>query len=95
MSYQEPQRDASYITVSSRPALDSEPGAQVVKRLSLKDAMSKAQTVRLNEGSGAKGPSKPGAFELKRFFRQLGFRPQVRATGDTLQRETRAGTHTH
>ncbi|CAL8265535.1 protein FAM234B [Gadus morhua] len=76
VSYQEPQRDASYITVSSRPALDSEPGAQVVKRLSLKDAMSKAQTVRLNEGSGAKGPSKPGAFELKRFFRQLGFRPQ-------------------
>ncbi|CAL8273963.1 unnamed protein product [Lota lota] len=76
VSYQEPQRDASYITVSSRPTLDSEPGAQVVKRLSLKDAMAKAQTVRLMEGSEAKGPSKHGAFELNKFFRQLGFRPQ-------------------
>ncbi|KAJ3600472.1 hypothetical protein NHX12_031453 [Muraenolepis orangiensis] len=69
VSYQEPQLDASYITVSLRPTLDSEPGAQVVKRLSLRAAVAKAQTVRLKEG-----PLKPGAFELNKFFRQLGFR---------------------
>ncbi|CAL8302039.1 unnamed protein product [Merluccius merluccius] len=78
VSYQEPQRDASYITVSSRPTPDSEPGAQVVKRLSLRAAVAEAQTVRLKEGPKARGPPRPGAFELNKFFRQLGFRHQVR-----------------
>ncbi|KAF7656906.1 hypothetical protein LDENG_00034580 [Lucifuga dentata] len=42
-SYQEHWKDASYITVSSRPTPDSEPGARIVKSTSLKAAIAKGK----------------------------------------------------
>ncbi|XP_068193431.1 protein FAM234B isoform X2 [Antennarius striatus] len=74
VSYQEGDKDATYITVSSRPTPESEPGARIVKTMSLKAAITKAQIVRL--GNETKEPLKPGAFELNSFFRRLSFKHQ-------------------
>ncbi|XP_040919096.1 protein FAM234B isoform X2 [Toxotes jaculatrix] len=76
VSYQEHQKDASYITVSSRPTPDSEPGAQIVKSMSLRAAIAKGKTVRVVESSKAGAPVKPGAFEVNKFFRRLSFKRQ-------------------
>lgn len=76
VSYQEHLKDATYITVSSRPTPGSEPSARIVKSMSLKGAIGKAQIVRLGESSGP-GPVKPGAFEVNKFFRRLSFKRQV------------------
>ncbi|XP_071758143.1 protein FAM234B [Centroberyx gerrardi] len=76
VSYQEHQKDASYITVSSRPTPESEPGARIVKSLSLRAAITKGQVVRLGESSKAGGPVKPGVFEVNKFFRRLSFKRQ-------------------
>ncbi|XP_056144462.1 protein FAM234B [Lampris incognitus] len=76
VSYQEHQKDASYITVSSRPTTESEPWAQLVKSLSLRAAISKGQVVRLGESSKARGPVKPSVFELNKFFGRLSFKKQ-------------------
>lgn len=78
VSYQEHQQDASYITVSSRPTTDSEPGARVVKSMSLRAAITKGQMVRLGNSNKAGGPVKPDAFEVNKFFRRLSFKQQVR-----------------
>uniref|UniRef100_A0A667X5P0 Family with sequence similarity 234 member B n=1 Tax=Myripristis murdjan TaxID=586833 RepID=A0A667X5P0_9TELE len=78
VSYQEHQKDASYITVSSRPTPESEPGARIVKSLSLRAAITKGQIVRLGESSKSGGPVKPGVFEVNKFFRRLSFKHQVR-----------------
>ncbi|KAM4635349.1 protein FAM234B isoform 2-T2 [Polymixia lowei] len=78
VSYQEHHNGASYITVSSRPTTDSEPGAQVVKSLSLRAAISKGELVRLRESGKARGPVKPSDFEVNKFFRHLSFKRQVR-----------------
>ena len=81
MSYQEHQKDASYITVSSRPTPYSEPGARIVKSMSLKAAVAKGQIVRLEESNKQPGGAvKPGAFEVNKFFRGLSFKRQVRKT---------------
>ncbi|XP_074511600.1 protein FAM234B [Sebastes fasciatus] len=80
VSYQERQKDASYITVSSRPTPDSKPGAQIVKSMSLRAAITKGQIVRLEESSKPGGAVKPGAFEVNKFFRGLSFKHQVRKT---------------
>nr|XP_020480566.1 protein FAM234B isoform X1 [Monopterus albus] len=74
VSYQEHQKDASYITVSSRPTTDSKPIARIVKRMSLRAVITKAQIVRLEENGGA---VKPGVFEVNKFFRHLSFKRQV------------------
>ncbi|KAM6956933.1 protein FAM234B [Aplochiton taeniatus] len=74
VSYEEQQKDASYITVSSRPTSDSEPGAQVVKSMSLRAAVAGGQIVRLGEGGKASGPVRPGVFEINKFFRRLSFK---------------------
>ncbi|XP_029294130.1 protein FAM234B [Cottoperca gobio] len=76
VSYQERQKDASYITVSSRPTPDSEPGAQIVKSMSLRAAITKGQIVRLEESSKPGEPVKPSAFEVNKFFRGLSFKHQ-------------------
>ncbi|XP_070704469.1 protein FAM234B [Pempheris klunzingeri] len=76
VSYQERQKDASYITVSSRPTPDSEPGARIVKSMSLRAAIAKAQIVRLVESNKTGEPVKPGAFEVNKFFRRLSFKNQ-------------------
>uniref|UniRef100_A0A3B5B683 Family with sequence similarity 234 member B n=1 Tax=Stegastes partitus TaxID=144197 RepID=A0A3B5B683_9TELE len=78
VSYQEHQKDASYVTVSSRPTPDSEPGARVVKTMSLRAAITKGQIVRLGEPGKTGAPVKPGAFEINKFFRRLTFKRQVR-----------------
>ncbi|XP_008282749.1 protein FAM234B [Stegastes partitus] len=76
VSYQEHQKDASYVTVSSRPTPDSEPGARVVKTMSLRAAITKGQIVRLGEPGKTGAPVKPGAFEINKFFRRLTFKRQ-------------------
>uniref|UniRef100_A0A3Q1EJD0 Family with sequence similarity 234 member B n=1 Tax=Acanthochromis polyacanthus TaxID=80966 RepID=A0A3Q1EJD0_9TELE len=80
VSYQEHQKDASYITLSSRPTPDSEPGARIVKSMSLRAAITKGQIVRLGETNKNGGPVKPSAFEINKFFRRLTFKRQVRKT---------------
>ena len=80
VSYQENQKDASYITVSSRPTPDSEPGARIVKSMSLRAAITKGQIVRLGESNKSGEPVKPGVFEVNKFFRHLSFKNQVRKT---------------
>lgn len=78
VSYLERQKDATYITVSSRPTPESEPGVHVVKSMSLKAAIAKGQIIRLEEGNKTGEPVKPGAFEVNKFFRRLSFKHQVR-----------------
>ncbi|XP_072225140.1 protein FAM234B [Leuresthes tenuis] len=76
VGYQEHQKDATYITVSSRPTPDSEPGARIVKSMSLKAAIAKGQVVRLGEDNKTGGAIKPGVFEVNTFFRRLSFKRQ-------------------
>ncbi|XP_051243382.1 protein FAM234B [Dicentrarchus labrax] len=74
VSYQERQKDATYITVSSRPTPDSEPGARIVKSMSLRAAITKGQIVRLGERNKTGEPLKPAVFEVNKFFRRLSFK---------------------
>ncbi|KAM8725114.1 protein FAM234B [Acanthopagrus schlegelii] len=76
VSYMESQKDATYITVSSRPTPESKPGARVVKSMSLRAAIAKGQIVRLEESNKTGEPVKPGAFEVNKFFRRLSFKHQ-------------------
>lgn len=78
VSYEERQKDASYITVSSRPTPDSEPRARVVKSMSVRAAIGEGRIVRLDNKPGA--AAKPGVFEVNKFFRGLTFKNQVRHT---------------
>ncbi|XP_041093796.1 protein FAM234B [Polyodon spathula] len=69
--YVDQQKDAFYVTVATRPAPDSsstEPGAQVVSRLSLKRAVTHATPVALGPPSHPMGP-----FEVANFFNKLEF----------------------
>ncbi|KAM3864403.1 protein FAM234B [Diretmus argenteus] len=78
VSYQEHQKDASYISVSSRPTTNSEHGVRIVKSLSVRAAITKGQIKRLGDGSKAAGPVKPTLFEVNKFFRRLSFKHQAR-----------------
>lgn len=82
VSYLERQKDATYITVSSRPMPDPKPDAQVVKSMSLKLAVAQGRVVRLGEGGrpGGEPPTKPADSEISKFFRRLSFKRQVRRT---------------
>lgn len=77
VSYQEQQKDASYITVSSRPTPESEPGALIVKSMSLRAAIAKGKIVRLGESDKTREPVNPGEFEVNKFFRRLSFKRQL------------------
>ncbi|CAL1588718.1 unnamed protein product [Knipowitschia caucasica] len=68
------QEDASYITASSQPTPGSRPIACVVKIMSLKAAVAKANIVRLNQYKAPDGPMKPSAFEVNTFFRRIAFK---------------------
>ncbi|XP_029014401.1 protein FAM234B isoform X3 [Betta splendens] len=81
VSYQEHQKDATYVTVSSRPTTDSEFGAHIVKSMSLRSAIAKGQIVIVGESNKPGGPVKPGVFEVNKFFSRLTFRPQVSRGG--------------
>lgn len=74
VSYEEHQKDASYVTVSSRTTSGSKPGAFVVKSTSLRAAITKGKLVRLNESSKTDTPIKPSPFEVNTFFRRLSFK---------------------
>ncbi|XP_029945234.1 protein FAM234B [Salarias fasciatus] len=76
VSYLEHLKDATYITVSSRPTPDSEPGARIVKSMSLRAAIASGQIVRLGESGKAGSPLKPSVFEINKFFRRLSFKRQ-------------------
>lgn len=78
VSYEEQWKDAAYITVFSRPTSGLGPGTRVVKSLSLKAAIAGGLIRRLGEESKAGGPVRPGPFEIKKFFKQLPFKHQVR-----------------
>lgn len=80
VSYAEHQKDASYITVSSRPTADSEPSARIVKSMSLRAAVAKGQIVRLGESNKTTGTVKPSVVDVNNFFRRLSFKHQVRNT---------------
>ncbi|XP_061080263.1 protein FAM234B isoform X1 [Conger conger] len=73
VSYQEQQKDASYITVSARPA---KPGVQVLRSQSLRASIAGANIVRLGEDKQSGASVRPGAFEINKFFRNLSFRQQ-------------------
>lgn len=66
------------MTVSSRPVADSEPGARVVRSMSLRAAVGRGRVVRLEGGP----PAGPGDAEVSKFFRRLSFRRQVRPRRD-------------
>lgn len=74
VSYLEQQKDASYITVSSRPTSSSGPGTQVVRSLSLRASIAAGQIVRLGESAKDPAPVRPGVFEINKFFRRLSFK---------------------
>ncbi|XP_005468498.1 protein FAM234B [Oreochromis niloticus] len=74
VSYQDHQKDASYITVSSRPTPGSVPSAWIVKSVSLRAAITKGQIVWIGDGSKTAGALKPA--EVSKFFRRLTFRHQ-------------------
>ncbi|XP_017272093.1 protein FAM234B [Kryptolebias marmoratus] len=76
VSYQEHLKDATYITLSSRPTPDSKPGARIVKSTSVRAAISSGRIVRLMENGKTEGGAKPGSFELNTFFRRLYFKRQ-------------------
>ncbi|XP_077357611.1 protein FAM234B isoform X2 [Festucalex cinctus] len=76
VSYEERQKDASYITVSSRPTPGSEPAARIVKSIRLRAAIAKGQTVTLGEGNKTGTALKPGKFELDKFYSHLFFKHQ-------------------
>nr|XP_057905447.1 protein FAM234B isoform X2 [Doryrhamphus excisus] len=71
VSYEGRLKDASYISVSSRPTPDSEPAARMVKSMSLRAAIAKGQTVTLGEESRS-----GTALEINTFFRRLFFKHQ-------------------
>ncbi|CAN9505763.1 unnamed protein product [Ophioblennius macclurei] len=76
VSYVEHLKDATYITVSSRSTPGSEPGARIVKSMSLRTAVAKGKIVRLGESSKTGPPLKPSVFEINKFFRRLTFKHQ-------------------
>ena len=96
VSYQEHQKDASYITVSCQPTPDSEPSARIVKSMSLRAAIGKAQIVRVGESNKTGTAVKPGALEVNKFFRRLSFKRQVRTceTSDQVDEQDSVSTLT-
>uniref|UniRef100_A0A4W4FAK6 Family with sequence similarity 234 member B n=1 Tax=Electrophorus electricus TaxID=8005 RepID=A0A4W4FAK6_ELEEL len=70
VSYQELQKDASYLVVLSRPVSGLGPGAQVVKSLSVRASLAGAFTLHLE------GDNRASTFQINKFFRGLSFRQQ-------------------
>ncbi|XP_077590403.1 protein FAM234B isoform X2 [Stigmatopora nigra] len=76
VSYEEHQKDATYISVSSRPTPDSAPGARIVKSMRLRAAMAKGQVVPLSQSNKTGTDLKLDLFELNKFYRHLFFKQQ-------------------
>ncbi|XP_014328733.1 protein FAM234B [Xiphophorus maculatus] len=76
VSYLEYLKDATYITVSSRPTTGSESSAQIVESTSLRAAIKTGQIVQLGETQKTEAAGKVAAHEVNAFFRRLSFKPQ-------------------
>ncbi|MEQ2206242.1 hypothetical protein XENOCAPTIV_026350, partial [Xenoophorus captivus] len=77
LSYLEHLKDATYITVSSRPTTDSEPSTWIVESTSLKAAIKGGQIVRLGENEKTEAAGKLDVLKVTTFFRRLSFKRQV------------------
>lgn len=75
VSYQDRQKDATYMVVSLRP--ETRAGAWIVTRMSLRAAIAKGRIVRLRESNKTGELVQPGEFEANKFFRRLTFKYQV------------------
>ncbi|XP_062846990.1 protein FAM234B isoform X2 [Trichomycterus rosablanca] len=71
VSYEEEQKDASYVAVLSRPVSGVGPEAQLAKSVSVRASLTSANSVHLSEEK----PSQ-SSFQISRFFRSLTFRRQ-------------------
>ncbi|XP_008413738.1 protein FAM234B [Poecilia reticulata] len=76
VSYLEYLKDATYITVSSRPTTGSGTSAQIVESTSLKAAIKTGQIVQLGENQETEAAGKVTVHEVNAFFRRLSFKPQ-------------------
>ncbi|XP_015235472.1 PREDICTED: uncharacterized protein KIAA1467 homolog [Cyprinodon variegatus] len=76
VSYLEHLKDATYITVSSRPMTDSEPSTRIVESTSLRVAIRRGQTVLLEGDEKPGGAAKLSTMEANSFFRRLSFKRQ-------------------
>lgn len=77
VSYQDRQKDATYMVVSLRPTPESRPGAWMVTSMSLRAAVAKGRLVRLQESNKTGELVQPDEFEANKFFRRLTFKHQV------------------
>ncbi|XDV11007.1 hypothetical protein PO909_000078, partial [Leuciscus waleckii] len=75
VSYQPQQKDASYISVSSRPTSGRRPAEQLLKSLSLRAAIADAQILQLPDASRDASPDTP--FHVSKFFRRLSFKQDI------------------
>ncbi|MCJ8749380.1 hypothetical protein PDJAM_G00175510 [Pangasius djambal] len=73
MSYDDEQKDVSYVVVVSRPVSGPGPGAQLVKSVSVRASLSSATAVRLSDDTHTRTHT---AFQINSFFRSLSFRRQ-------------------
>ncbi|XP_036004263.1 protein FAM234B-like [Fundulus heteroclitus] len=76
VSYLEHLKDATYITVSSRPMADSEPSTRIVESMSLRAAIKRGQIVQLGGREKTEAAGKLAALEANNFFRRLTFKRQ-------------------
>ncbi|XP_012735112.2 protein FAM234B isoform X1 [Fundulus heteroclitus] len=76
VSYLEHLKDATYITVSSRPMADSEPSTRIVESMSLRAAIKRGQIIQLGGGEKTEAAGKLAALEANNFFRRLTFKRQ-------------------
>eukprot|EP00066_Takifugu_rubripes_P012576 XP_011601842.1 PREDICTED: uncharacterized protein KIAA1467 homolog [Takifugu rubripes] len=76
VSYQDRQKDATYMVVSLRPTPESRPGAWMVTSMSLRAAVAKGRLVRLQESNKTGQLVQADEFEANRFFRRLTFKHQ-------------------
>lgn len=77
MSFQDRQKDATYIVVSLRPTRESQPGTWIVRSMSLRDAIAKGRIVRIQGGNKTGEIAQPGEAEASDFFGRLTFKRQV------------------
>ncbi|KAF7686538.1 protein FAM234B [Silurus meridionalis] len=75
VSYDDEQKDVSYVVVVSRPVSGLGPGPQLVKSVSVRASLTTASTVRLSEDPRSHTHTHT-AFQINKFFRSLSFRRQ-------------------
>ncbi|XP_027032080.2 protein FAM234B [Tachysurus fulvidraco] len=73
VSYDDEQKDVSYVVVVSRPVSGLGPGVQLVKSVSVSASLTSATTVRLSDDTHTRAHT---TFQINKFFRSLAFRRQ-------------------